>query len=268
MRKLIGFRKILVILCVFVSAFCVVSCGAMDEEFAGEQKGAKENNSSAVAGVTEKNIPMNSEDEDTPTPTQTPEITDTSTPEPTAAPTNTPTPKPTQTPTPKQEETGIVGPIEYLPGESIESMFPEITEPPTPMPTEEPTIEPTEPVTRELPETPASEPIATPMPTNTPTPVPTSTPTPAPTNTPIPAPTNTPVPKKQYSKAQLSYTTANCSTYYYVVNTSSKKFHGKNCSRKPTKNIAYVTDECFDSYGSARDWLVANGYEPCGYCKP
>lgn len=108
-------------------------------------------------------------------------------------------------------------------------------------------------------------PIATPTPT--PTPEPTSTPTPAPTNTPTPEPTPTDIPTRNYGPGQLSYSQQNVKVFY-VVNTSSKKFHYTTCGRGPTKNIAYTTSEYFANSAAARDWLISHGYEPCKVCYP
>ena len=46
----------------------------------------------------------------------------------------------------------------------------------------------------------------------------------------------------------------------YVLNTKSMKFHYPSCSGLPTKNRADTT--------ATRDELIAQGYSPCGICKP
>ena len=46
----------------------------------------------------------------------------------------------------------------------------------------------------------------------------------------------------------------------YVLNTKSMKFHYPSCSGLPTKNRADTT--------ATRDKLIAQGYSPCGICKP
>lgn len=46
----------------------------------------------------------------------------------------------------------------------------------------------------------------------------------------------------------------------YVLNTKSMKFHYLSCSGLPTKNRADTT--------ATRDELIAQGYSPCGICKP
>lgn len=72
---------------------------------------------------------------------------------------------------------------------------------------------------------------------------PASTPTPVP----VPAPTPDPTPDGPY----------------YILNTSSKKFHDPDCgsaSKISASNKEYYT-------GTAEE-LVARGYEPCGNCKP
>ena len=46
----------------------------------------------------------------------------------------------------------------------------------------------------------------------------------------------------------------------YVLNTKTMKFHYPSCSGLPTKNRADMT--------ATRDELIAQGYSPCGICKP
>ena len=46
----------------------------------------------------------------------------------------------------------------------------------------------------------------------------------------------------------------------YVLNTKSMKFHYPSCSGLPTKNRADTI--------AIRDELIAQGYSPCGICKP
>lgn len=49
----------------------------------------------------------------------------------------------------------------------------------------------------------------------------------------------------------------------YIVNIETKKFHYEDCG------IAIKTkDENKESYNGTIDWLLDNGYEPCGKCKP
>lgn len=109
----------------------------------------------------------------------------------------------------------------------------------------------------------AELPTGTPAPTQTPT----LTPTPVPTNTPTPEPTPPDVPTRNYGLGQLSYSRQDAKVFY-VVNTSSRKFHYTTCGRGPTKNIAYTTDEYFEDSGTARDWLTSHGYESCKVCYP
>ncbi len=68
-----------------------------------------------------------------------------------------------------------------------------------------------------------------------------------PTPTPTPTPTPEPVPSGDY----------------YVLNTSSKKFHDPDCG-----SAAKINSENKDYYtGSAED-LIKKGYSPCGNCEP
>ena len=49
----------------------------------------------------------------------------------------------------------------------------------------------------------------------------------------------------------------------YVLNTSSKKFHTPGCSA-----ISRMKESNKQSYSGTRDSLIAQGYTPCGLCKP
>lgn len=49
----------------------------------------------------------------------------------------------------------------------------------------------------------------------------------------------------------------------YIVNTSTKKFHLPTCG-----SVEDIKDENKESYNGYREWLIENGYEPCGRCKP
>ena len=72
-------------------------------------------------------------------------------------------------------------------------------------------------------------------------------PTPTPVPTPTPTPTPDPVPDGPY----------------YVLNTSSKKFHDPDCGSAST-----ISDANKDYYTGTAEELVKKGYEPCGNCKP
>lgn len=49
----------------------------------------------------------------------------------------------------------------------------------------------------------------------------------------------------------------------YIVNTETKKFHYEDCS-----TAVRTKEENKESYNGTTDWLLDNGYEPCGRCKP
>ena len=49
----------------------------------------------------------------------------------------------------------------------------------------------------------------------------------------------------------------------YVLNTSSHKFHLPDCS-----GAATISEANRQEYTGSRDTLIAEGYEPCGRCKP
>ena len=49
----------------------------------------------------------------------------------------------------------------------------------------------------------------------------------------------------------------------YILNTSSKKFHDPDCS-----GAATIKEQNKQTYTGSRDNLIAEGYSPCGTCKP
>lgn len=49
----------------------------------------------------------------------------------------------------------------------------------------------------------------------------------------------------------------------YIVNTETKKFHYEDCS-----TAVRTKEENKESYNGTTDWLLDNGYTPCGKCKP
>lgn len=49
----------------------------------------------------------------------------------------------------------------------------------------------------------------------------------------------------------------------YILNTSSRKFHLPNCS-----SVSNMKEENKSTYTGSREDLIAQGYEPCGQCKP
>ncbi len=49
----------------------------------------------------------------------------------------------------------------------------------------------------------------------------------------------------------------------FVLNENSKRFHKPNC-----KSISNMKEENKKYYSGSRDDLIANGYKPCGSCKP
>lgn len=113
-----------------------------------------------------------------------------------------------------------------------------------PEPTREPTEEPTETPT----EAPAETPTEAPMeePTETPTEAPTDEPTEAPTQEPTRDPTSGP-------EAVVTY----------ILNTNTKKFHYPDCS-----SVSDMKEKNKQEYTGSRDDLIAEGYSPCGRCKP
>lgn len=49
----------------------------------------------------------------------------------------------------------------------------------------------------------------------------------------------------------------------YILNTSSKKFHTPDCS-----SVAKIGESNKQTYTGSRSDLLAQGYQPCGICKP
>ena len=62
---------------------------------------------------------------------------------------------------------------------------------------------------------------------------------------------------------QREYTDEEKGTEDYMINTSTKKFHHPDCS-----SIINTKEENKESFNGPRQWLIENGYEPCGKCKP
>ncbi|MDD6059661.1 MAG: hypothetical protein PUB97_04665 [Ruminococcus sp.] len=51
--------------------------------------------------------------------------------------------------------------------------------------------------------------------------------------------------------------------YTYVLNTSTKKFHYHGCN-----SVGDIKAENYGEYTGTRDEVMAQGYQPCGRCKP
>ena len=49
----------------------------------------------------------------------------------------------------------------------------------------------------------------------------------------------------------------------YILNTHSHKFHYPDCA-----GVATMSEKNRESYAGSREELIAQGYEPCGQCKP
>ena len=89
---------------------------------------------------------------------------------------------------------------------------------------------------------------ATPKATPTATPAATPTPTPEPTPTPTPMPEPTPAPVVEHT---------------YVINTNTGKFHNPGCS-----SVKDIKPENRWDYTGTREYVVSQGFEPCGRCHP
>lgn len=66
------------------------------------------------------------------------------------------------------------------------------------------------------------------------------------------------------TKKQASTTTTKSqSSYNYILNTSSKKFHYSWCG-----SVKQMSDKNKSEYSGSRDDLISMGYTPCGNCDP
>ena len=122
--------------------------------------------------------------------------------------------------------------------------------------------------TPEVSDTPTPTPVPTDTPTPTATPLPTDTPTPVPTNTPTPEPSPTPIARAV--TGALDWDDEGY-TVYNVVNINTGKFHKPGCrhiSKMYAENTNYATNNGFVSKDAAHDWLISQGFDPCGTCKP
>ena len=79
------------------------------------------------------------------------------------------------------------------------------------------------------------------------------------TEPPTEAPTTPPAPVQEETPAEQPVE----NTRTYVINTSSRKFHYPSCSRAKE-----ISDANRSEYTGTRDDLIAQGYDPCGTCKP
>lgn len=61
-----------------------------------------------------------------------------------------------------------------------------------------------------------------------------------------------------YDNAEQQQTTAS-----YVLNTNTHKFHYPSC-----RSVKKISPENYSTSNSSRDEIIAQGYEPCGICKP
>ncbi len=136
-------------------------------------------------------------------------------------------------------------------------------ESPSPAPTAAPTLQPGPTASPSPAPTPVPTPTATPAPTPKPTPEPTAAPTPEPT----PQPTKAPTPQPgnggsnnfdTYDNPDQQQTSAK-----YVLNTNTMKFHFPQC-----KDVKKIAPDNYAPFDGTRDEAAANGYSPCGHCKP
>lgn len=89
-----------------------------------------------------------------------------------------------------------------------------------------------------------------------PSPSPTAAPTPTPTPTPTPVPTSTPEPSVQPVAQDIELND-------YILNTNTGKFHKPGCS-----SVDQMKESNKLPYTGLREDVIAQGYSPCGRCKP
>ena len=65
-----------------------------------------------------------------------------------------------------------------------------------------------------------------------------------------------------YKQKETNSSPAQTSDVYYVINTASKKFHVSTCGSAKTINAENRKTS------NDRQKLIADGYSPCGTCKP
>ena len=80
-----------------------------------------------------------------------------------------------------------------------------------------------------------------------------------PTEAPTEAPTDPPAPAQEETPAEQPA----ANVFTYVINTDSRKFHYPSCS-----SAKRISDANRSEYTGTRDDLIAQGYDPCGTCKP
>jgi len=110
----------------------------------------------------------------------------------------------------------------------------------------------------------AAKPAETPKPAAAPTAAPTVAPTPEPTpvlQTLEPVLTDDPAPDRSAPAADPTPTPAQ--ERDYVLNMNTMKFHVTSCS-----SVKDIKDSNRKDVHATRDSIIAQGYAPCGRCKP
>lgn len=101
---------------------------------------------------------------------------------------------------------------------------------------------------------PQTTPSPSPYVVEAPSPSPTAAPTPTPTPTPVP--TSTPEPSVQPVAQDIELND-------YILNTNTGKFHKPGCS-----SVDQMKESNKLPYTGLREDVIAQGYSPCGRCKP
>lgn len=103
---------------------------------------------------------------------------------------------------------------------------------------------------------PQTTPSPSPYVVEAPSPSPTAAPTPTPTPTPAPVPISTPKPSVQPVVQDVELND-------YILNTNTGKFHKPGCS-----SVDQMKESNKQAYTGLREDVIAQGYSPCGRCKP
>ncbi len=69
--------------------------------------------------------------------------------------------------------------------------------------------------------------------------------------------------KQGNASANWNNTSTTAPQNHYILNTNSKKFHNVDCSSAKT-----IKAESKKEFAGTREEIVAQGYSPCGICKP
>ncbi|MDY2607993.1 MAG: DNA-entry nuclease, partial [Lachnospiraceae bacterium] len=87
--------------------------------------------------------------------------------------------------------------------------------------------------------------------------------TPAQTEPPTTQPPATQPQTQPQTQIQTEAPQQNASVNTYIINTNTGKFHYPNC-----RSVNQMADKNKLEYTGTRDEVIAQGYDPCGNCRP